>query len=310
MQTIRGWRGLGAEERGAAVAFGAFDGVHLGHQEVIRTAMAAAGALGAPSGVATFEPDPWRWFHPKDPPFLLTTSGQRGRVLDAMGVDRLYLLDFDAALAALSAEDFARCLLAEGLGVRHVAVGFDFRFGAGRKGDPEMLQRLGAELGFGVTVAPPVTGSSGAKLSSTGAREALEAGAPEAAAAILGRPFAIEGKVVEGRRLGRELGFPTANVELGDYVRPRLGIYATRTRLPDGRVLPGVSSIGMNPTTGVVEPRLEVWLFDLDEDLYGQVIETELVHFLRPELKFEDLDALKAQVMADAAEARRRLGVA
>jgi len=310
MRTVRGWRDLGPEDRGAAVAFGAFDGVHLGHQQVIDAAIQAARAMGARSGVATFEPDPWRWFHPDDPPFLLTNSAQRGRVLAGMGVERLYLLDFDAQLAGLSAEDFARQVLADGLGVRQVVVGFDFRFGAGRTGDPELLERLGRELGFGVTVAEAVTGPSGVKLSSTGAREALEAGDPEAAAAILGRPFAIEGAVVQGRRLGRQLGFPTANVELGDYVRPKLGIYATRTRLPDGRVLGGVSSIGMNPTVGEVEPRLEVWLFDFDEDLYGQVIETELLHFLRPELKFDGLDPLIAQVMADAAEARRRLGLA
>jgi riboflavin kinase/FMN adenylyltransferase len=309
MRIVRGWRDLEPGDRGAAVAFGAFDGVHLGHQQVIRTAMAEARALGAVSGVATFEPDPWRWFHPADPPFLLTSSAQRGRILDGMGVERLYVLDFDADLAALPADAFAREVLTVGLGVRQVVVGFDFRFGAGRTGDADVLARFGRELGFGVTVAPPVTGPSGLKLSSTGAREALQAGDPEAAAAILGRPFAIEGVVVKGRQLGRQLGFPTANVPLGDYVRPRLGIYATRTRLPDGRVVPGVSSIGVNPTVGEVEARLEVWLFDLDEDLYGQVIETQLLHFLRPELKFDGLEALTAQVMADAAEARRRLGL-
>lgn len=310
MRIVRGWRDLEAADRGAAVAFGAFDGVHLGHQQVIRTAMQRAGRIGATSGVATFEPDPWRWFHPDDEPFLLTSSAQRARVLAGMGVERLFILDFDASLAALPAEAFARQVLAEGLGVREVVVGFDFRFGAGRTGDPELLAELGRELGFGVTVAPPVTGPSGVKLSSTGAREALQAGEPEAAAAILGRPFAIEGVVVRGRQLGRELGFPTANVALADYVRPRLGVYATRTRLPDGRMVPGVSSIGVNPTVGEVDARLEVWLFDFDEDLYGQVIETELLHFLRPELKFDGLEALTAQVMADAAEARRRLGLA
>ena len=307
MRTIRGWRGLAAGDRGASLAFGAFDGVHRGHAQVIAAADAQARALGAPLAAVAFEPHPWRWFHPDDPPFLLTTPGQQSRRFAALGVEREYVLPFDDHLAGLSAEDFAREVLSEGLGVRHVTVGFDTTFGRGRTGDTVLLRRLGVELGFGVAVVAEVADSEGVKLSSTAARRALIDGDPRHAAEILGRPFAIEGVVQQGRKLGRELGFPTANVELGDYVRPKLGIYATRTRLADSRVVPGVASVGTNPTVGVVDARLEVWLFDFDGDLYGQTIETELVDYLRPEQRFDSLDELTTQVRRDAARAREIL---
>jgi riboflavin kinase/FMN adenylyltransferase len=307
MRTIRGWRGLKPEDKGACVAFGSFDGVHLGHQRVIRLAEAAAREIGAPLGVVSFEPHPWRWFHPEDPPFLLTTPDQQARRFEALGVERSYILPFDDHLAGLTAEEFAKEALAEGLGVRHVVVGFDASFGRGRTGDGDMLKALGEELGFGVTIAPALADDSGDKLSSTAARRALQQGDPETAAEILGRPFAIEGVVVEGRKLGRTLGYPTANVGLGEYVRPRLGIYVTRTRLPDGRILGGASSIGENPTVGEVEARLEVHLFDFDEELYGQTIETELIAFLRPEVKFASVEAMVEQIHTDADQARELL---
>jgi len=201
--------------------------------------------------------------------------------------------------------EFATRVLHEGLGARHVAVGFDNSFGKDRTGSPETMRAYGAELGFGVSVAEPVEDSSGEKYSSTGVREALREGRPEEAARILGRPFAIEGEVQRGRQLGRKLGYPTANVALGDYVIPKFGVYATRTRLPDGRDIPGVANLGINPTIeGVRAPLLEVWLFDFDEDIYDQVIETQLIAFLRPELKFDGLDAMTDQVMKDAQAAR------
>ena len=307
MKILRGWRGFGAEDKGACVAFGAFDGVHRGHQRVIGLAAEAAQRLQVPLGVVSFEPHPWRWFHPDDPPFLLGTPNQQSRWFQELGAERHYVLPFDDHLAGLSAEQFAQEALAEGLGIRHIVVGFDATFGRGRTGDGDLLARLGGDLGFGVTIASPVSDKHGLKLSSTAARRALQAGDPKTAADILGRPFAIEGVVAPGRRLGRTLGFPTANVPLRDYVRPRLGIYATRTRLLDGRVLDGVSSIGTNPTVGPVEPRLEVWLFDFDGDLYGQSIETELIVYLRPEKKFANVDAMVLQVKADAEAARRVL---
>ncbi len=308
MRTIRGWRELGPEDRGACVAFGSFDGVHLGHQRVIRLAADAARAQGSPLGVISFEPHPWRWFHPDDSPFLLTTPGQQARQFEALGVERSYILPFDDHLAGLSAEDFVQEALALGLGIRHIVVGFDASFGRGRTGDGDLLRALGERFGFGVTIAPALAGGDGDKLSSTAVRRALQAGDPEAAAEILGRPFAIEGVVQEGRKLGRTLGYPTANIALGEYVRPRLGIYATRTRLGDSRVLNGVSSIGENPTVGTVEARLEVHLFDFDEDLYGQSIETELIGFLRPELKFDSVEAMVEQIHTDADQARGLLG--
>ena len=307
MRTIRGWRGLKPEDRGACVAFGSFDGVHLGHQRVIRLAQAAARDLGAPLGVVSFEPHPWHWFHPDDPPFLLTTPRQQAERFAALGVERSYVLPFDDHLAGLSAEEFATEALADGLGVRHVVVGFDASFGRGRTGDGDLLTALGQKLGFGVTIASPLADDEGHKLSSTGVRRALQAGDPQTATQILGRPFAIEGEVMRGRQLGRTLGYPTANVALGEYVRPRLGIYATRTRLPDGRVLAGVSSIGENPTVGAVEARLEVHLFDFDADLYDQTLETELIAFLRPELMFDSVDKMVTQIDADAAQARALL---
>ena len=307
MRTIRGWRGLGPEDRGACVAFGSFDGVHLGHQRVIRLAADAAQALGAPLGVISFEPHPWRWFHPDDPPFLLTTPHQQAERFAALGVSRSYILPFDDHLAGLSAEEFVQEALVEGLGIRHIVVGFDASFGRGRTGDGDLLKALGERLGFGVTIAPPLAGEDGEKLSSTAVRRTLQAGDPEVAADILGRPFAIEGVVQEGRKLGRTFGYPTANVALGEYVRPRLGIYATRTRLPDGRVVKGVSSIGENPTVGTVEARLEVHLFDFDEDLYGQTLETELIAFLRPEQRFDGVEPMVQQIHADAAQARALL---
>jgi len=309
MKIIRGWRGLEPDDRGASVALGAFDGVHRGHQKVIAAAAEQARSAGAPLGVLSFDPHPWRWFRPEAPDFLLTTPVQRLRHLQALGVEILYLLPFEGDLAGMAADAFAESVLAEGLAVRHVAIGSDTTFGKGRSGDGEQLKALGRRLGFGVTVLEPVTDAEGRKLSSTDVRKAIEAGEPKAAAEILGRPFAIEGLVVEGRKLGRTLGFPTANVALNGYVRPKLGIYATRTRLPDGRFLPGVASVGKNPTVGEVEARLEVFLFDFDEDIYGQVIETELIDFLRPELKFPDLESLITQMNQDADKARSLLQV-
>jgi len=310
MRLIEGWRDLPPEDRGASIAIGNFDGVHRGHQRVLAAAAEARNGplAGAPWAAVVFDPHPRRWFQPGAEPFRLQSDGQRRRVLEALGLERLYVLPFDEALVAMSPADFARQVLAEGLGARHVAAGFDFTFGAGRSGDGDLLRAYGERFGFGVSVVGEVTDEEGVKLSSTGVRLALQAGRPEQAAAILGRPFAIEGEVVHGDKRGRELGFPTANVPLGDYLRPRFGVYATRTRLPDGRLLPGVANLGVRPMFETPTPLLEVWLFDFAGDLYGQLIETELTAFLRPEEKFAGLDELAAQVMKDAAQARKVLG--
>ena len=307
LRIVHGWKGLSAADRGAAVALGNFDGVHLGHREVIAGAVEAGRRLGAPVGVISFDPHPRRLFQPDEPAFRLMTTDQQARVLESMGVDRFYVLPFDFEMANFSDRDFALKVLHEGLGVRHVAVGFDISFGKGRTGSPELMTAYGEEMGFSVSVAEAV-GEGAEKYSSTGVREALREGRPQDAAAILGQPFAIEGVVRRGKQLGRTLGFPTANVFMADYVAPRKGVYATRTRLSDGRVVPGVANIGNNPTTGEVETRLEVWLFDFDEDLYGQVIETRLIAFLRPEEKFDSIETMVEQIRVDEQRARDILG--
>ncbi len=307
LRIVHGWKNLPAEDRGASVALGNFDGVHLGHREVIAGAVAAGQRLGVPVGVISFDPHPRRLFQPDEPAFRLMTTDQQARALEAMGVDRFYVLPFDFEMANFTDRDFARVVLHEGLGVRHVAVGFDISFGKGRTGSPDLMRAYGEAFGFSVSVAEAV-GEGAEKYSSTAVREALREGRPQDAAHILGQPFAIEGVVRRGKQLGRQLGFPTANVFMADYVVPRLGVYATRTRLPDGRVVPGVANIGNNPTTGEVETRLEVWLFDFDEDLYGQVIETALVAFLRPEEKFASIDEMVDQIREDERRARAIVG--
>jgi len=301
---VHGWKALPAAQRGAAVALGNFDGVHRGHQQVLAQAARAAGQLKAPLGVVTFDPHPRRLFRPSEPAFRLMTLDQQARAMSHLGVDLLYLLPFDFEMASFTDREFVERVLVEGLGVRHVAVGFDISFGRGRSGSAELMKTYGDEYGFSVSVATAVAGGDGEKFSSTGVRDALRDGRPEIAARIMGRPFAIEGVVRRGQQLGRKLGFPTANVEMVDYVVPRLGVYATRTRLPDGREVPGVANLGNNPTTGEVETRLETWLFDFDEDLYGQVIETDLITFLRPELKFDSIDLMIDQIRRDEAQAR------
>ncbi|MES2896230.1 MAG: riboflavin biosynthesis protein RibF [Pseudomonadota bacterium] len=307
MRIVHGWKGLGEADRGAAVAYGNFDGVHRGHQKVIAQAAKAAGALKAPLGVISFDPHPRQIFQPAAPSFRIMKPDQQARALAALGVEIFHVLPFDAEMANLTDREFAAEVLAKGLGVRHVAVGFDVSFGKGRTGSPELMAKYGVELGFSVSIAEAL-GEGETKYSSTGVREALRDGRPQDAAAILGRPFAIEGMVERGRQLGRTLGFPTANVALTDYVIPKFGSYATRTRLPDGREIAGVANIGVNPQIpGEIAPRLEVWLFDFDEDIYDQVIETDLIAFLRPEAKFADLPTMVAQVMRDAAQARALL---
>ena len=316
VQVVTDWRDLPEDLRGAAVAIGAFDGVHRGHQAVIAAARQAADSLGAPLAVVSFAPHPRRWFQPEAAPFRLMTTDQMVRALAPLDVERLYLLPFDADMAAMTDEQFAVEVLAgpqvaqgalghqNGLGIQHAAVGFDFTYGKGRSGSPEGLRRHGEQLGFTVSVVDRLDDPDGLKLSSSAVREALKAGDMARAATILGRPFAIQGEVVHGEKRGRTIGVPTANVRLGDYMRPAYGVYATRTRLADGRVIDGVANLGIRPMFEIEEPLLEVWLLDFSGDLYGQTIETELVALLRGEMNFDSLDGLKAQIDADAAAAR------
>lgn len=294
---------LPAHLRGGIVALGNFDGFHLGHQAVVGRAVARARAEGRPAIVATFDPHPKRYFQPAAASFRLTTMDQRARLFADAGVDATLIFQFDAALAGLSARGFAEEQLIGILGAGGVATGGDFTFGKGREGDVATLAALGAELGYSAEVVDPVT-LDGATVSSSRIRDCLRAGDPGGAARLLTRPFAIEGPVQHGAKLGRQLGYPTANMDLANYLRPAYGIYAVRGRLPDGRVLDGVANLGIRPSFDPPEELLESYFFDFDGDLYGQQLEVSLIDYLRPEAKFDDLDALKVQMDADAARAR------
>lgn len=295
------------DARGAAIALGNFDGVHLGHQAVIESARTAATKLGVALGVAVFEPHPRRFFNPDAPPFRLQTARQRAWNLEELGVRELFEIGFDAALAASTDREFAERVLRDLLGVSHVSVGADFQFGKDRCGNAESLSRLGAEFGFSVEAVAPIGGAE--KVSSTRIRKAIARGDMAAANAMLTLPWAIEGEVLRGFQRGRTLGFATANIALGDYVRPRLGVYAVRVNLGESGLLPGVASVGVNPTVGapLPEPLLETHLLDFSGDLYGKTIEVEMIAFLRDEAKFDSLGELKRQMTQDVIDARRAL---
>lgn len=289
--------------RGAVMALGNFDGFHFGHQAVAGEAIRQAKAAGKPAIIATFDPHPVRFFAPHIPWFRLTTLDQRQRLFAEAGADAMLVFDFDAELAATTAEDFVIKLLAERLGISAVVTGEDFTFGKGRGGNIDVLRDLGAAHGLTATAMGPVTDAGGV-ISSSRIRDALKAGDCATATRLLTRPFAIEGVVQHGDKNGRLLGYPTANIDMGHYLRPRYGIYAVKGRLPDGRVLDGAANIGIRPSFDPPKELLEPHFFDFAEDLYEQNIEVEFHAFIRPEAKFDDLDALKAQMRADCQEAR------
>jgi len=292
--------------RGAIVALGNFDGFHLGHQAVVGRAVARGAHEGKKVIVATFDPHPVRHFRPDAPPFRLTTLNQRERMFAAAGADAMLVFGFNAALAATSAERFVGELLGQRIGASGVVTGSDFTFGAGRTGNAETLRALGAAHDIAAETVSPIL-LDGEPVSSSRIREALKAGDPGSATRLLTRPFAIEGVVVHGDKRGRALGWPTANVELGSFQRPAYGIYAVRVRLDDGREHAGVANLGVRPMFDPPRELLEAVLFDFDGDLYGRTIEVALHHFLRPEMKFDGLPALKARMDEDAAEARHLL---
>ena len=285
--------------RGAIVALGNFDGFHAGHQAVAGRAIEWARAEGRPAIIATFDPHPMRHFRPDTPPFRLTTLDQRQRLFAEAGADAMLVFGFDGDLASLPARAFAQARLVDQLRVGGVVTGADFTFGKGRDGNVAVLAALGHELGFGAVTVAPVDDGAGT-ISSSRIRDYLVGGNPRAAAALLTRPFAIEAQVEHGAQLGRQLGYPTANMRLGHYLRPAYGIYAVRGTLPDGRVLDGVANLGVRPAiAGQAEELLEPYFFDFSDDLYGQTIEVSLIDFLRPEAKFDDLEALKGQMAKD-----------
>lgn len=295
-----------ADVRGGIVALGNFDGFHVGHQAVAGAAIARARAEGRPALIATFDPHPVRYFKPDAAPFRLTTLDQRERLFAQAGADAMLVFAFDARLAGLDARAFVTERLLGYVGAAGVVTGEDFTFGRGKSGNVDVLRALGAELGFSVdTVGPVVEG--GDVVSSSRIREALQAGRPREAAALLTRPFAVQGIVQGGAKLGRTIGYPTANINMGKYLRPAYGIYAVRGRLPDGRVLTGAANLGIRPMFEPPVELLEAYFFDFAEDLYGQTVEVELIEYLRPEAKFPDLAALQAQMAADCARAREIL---
>ena len=305
MRIFSDWRDIPPDARGATVALGNFDGVHLGHASVIRAAHAAR--PDAPLAVLTFEPHPREVFRPDDPPFRLTLSAERADALAALGVGVLYELPFNHEFSLMSADDFVELVLHQGLGARHLVSGQDFAFGHRRGGSTGFLAGRAEILGMGLTLVPPVTDSQG-PLSSTRIRRALQDGYPERATAELGRPWAIRGIVGHGDKRGRTIGFPTANVPLGRHLEPARGVYAVTVRLADGALYDGVANIGRRPTVNAgPESRLEVNIFDFDGDIYGTDITVALHAYIRAEIKFPGLDALKAQIAADAVEARRLL---
>jgi riboflavin kinase/FMN adenylyltransferase len=305
MQILRDWRDLPAAARGGAVALGNFDGVHLGHAHVLRTAHAAR--PDAPRAVLTFEPHPRELFRPDDPPFRLTLPAERAAALAALGVDLLYELPFDTAFSEINAERFVTEVLHRGIGARHLVCGPDFAFGHRRGGSVAFLAARAEALGIGLTIATPF-GDAAGPISSSRIRRALQDGYPEQATALLGRPWAIVGTVAHGDARGRTIGFPTANIPLGRHLEPARGVYAVTVRLPDGAIVPGVANIGRRPTVSAgTESRLEVHLFDFAGDLYDSSLTVALHAFLRGERRFSGLDALRAQIAEDAAAARRLL---
>jgi len=292
--------------RGAIIALGNFDGFHLGHQAVAGEAIAWARAEGRPSIIATFDPHPVRFFAPDAPPFRLTTLDQRIELFEAAGADAMLVFAFGAELAGTSAEDFVTELLIRRLGAAGVVTGEDFSFGKGRGGNVDLLSRLGESQGLRARAVGPVS-EEGAVVSSSRIRDALRAGDCGTATHLLTRPFAIRGVVEHGAKLGRSIGYPTANLRLGNYLRPAYGIYAVTGHLPGGKVVHGAANLGIRPSFDPPIELLEPYFFDFSGDLYGQEIEVALHHYLRPEAKFDSLEELTAQMEQDCLQARHLL---
>ena len=306
MRIIRDFTYLDPADRGASVAIGNFDGVHIGHQSVIEQARAAGDRLGAPLGVLTFEPHPRQYFAPEAAPFRLMNPEARAHRLEKLGVERLYELNFNAALAGLSPREFAEKVIRDGLGLSHVVVGADFCFGKGRAGDAADLVAFGKEMGFGVTIAELLEGDNGG-VSSTAIRNALTDGRPRDAARMLGHWHRIDGPVIGGEQRGRDLGYPTANMSIEGLHPPKFGVYAVLADVLDGPHkghYRGAASLGVRPMFNGEVPNLETFIFDFSGDLYSADLSVALVEYLRPEETFDSLEAFIAQMENDCTRAR------
>ena len=299
---------LPAHLRGSILALGNFDGFHLGHQAVVNRAVARGHHERRPVIVATFDPHPVRFFKPDVPPFRLTSLDQREESFAHAGGDAMLVFRFDQELATTTAEDFVAELLGARIGAAGVVTGEDFTFGHKRGGNAEVLKTLGLKIGIAAEAVAPVL-LDGTRISSGRIREALAEGNPGAATRLLSRPFAVQAVVKRGDGRGRDLGYPTANLRLGDYQRPAYGIYAMRVRLGDGREFPGVGSLGIRPMFEPPVELLEAHLFEFGEDLYGRTIEVALHAFIRPEAKFDNLEALALRMREDEAQARKLLAI-
>ncbi|MCF6444101.1 bifunctional riboflavin kinase/FAD synthetase [Nereida sp. MMG025] len=306
MRIIRDTKFIAPEDRGAVAAIGNFDGVHLGHQAVIDLTRKTAQTLNLPLGIMTFEPHPRQFFAAEAPPFRLMNADAKANRLEKLGVERLYEVPFNEALSSLSARAFAQDIIADALGLKHVIVGADFCFGKGRTGTAEDLKSFGEEMGFGVTIAPMVALDAG-EVSSTNIRQALADGRPRDAAAMLGHWHRIEGEVIRGDQRGRDLGYPTANMSIDGLHPPKLGVYAVKVDVLSGQfagTYDGAASIGVRPMFGQNKANCETFIFDFSGDLYGAELSVALVAFLRPELKFDGLEALIDQMGHDCDQAR------
>ena len=306
MERLESGAPIPAHLRGSIMALGNFDGFHLGHQAVVGRAVERARADGRPVIVATFDPHPMRLFHPDTPWFRLTSLDQRAALFERAGADAMLTFAFTHELAALEPDQFIR-MLAQDMGVAGVVTGEDFTFGKGRSGSVALLAQSHATSGIIAEAVPAVTNDAGEVVSSSRIRAALRAGDCATATRLLTRPFAIQGMVQHGDKLGRTIGFPTANIDLGHYLRPAYGIYAVRGLLPDGRVLDGAANLGIRPSFDPPKELLEPHFFDFAESLYDQCIEVQLIEFIRPEAKYEGLDALTAQIAEDCDTARQIL---
>jgi len=310
MRIYRHYETLPAEVQNAAIAIGNFDGVHTGHQEVINEAGLIAREKKAPWAVLTFEPHPRSVFQADQPAFRLTPFRAKAHELERLGVDAMIVQRFNRSFSQRPAEDFVREVLVKGFGAHHIVAGYDFVFGHNRGGNCELLLAMGQKHGFGFTAVSAVESPDGRVYSSTRIRDCLRQGDVKGAEDVLGRAYAIEGRVAPGEQLGRTLGFPTANIHLGQGLRPKRGIYAVRVEIfgeTPTRLLSGVANIGNRPTVNGIGDLLEVFIFDFDEDLYRKRMRVSLIDFIRPEIRFDGLSELKAEMIKDAAKARQIL---
>jgi riboflavin kinase/FMN adenylyltransferase len=310
MRVFRTWSEVPPPLQGGVIALGNFDGLHLGHQAVIGKAVETAQAAGKAAAVMTFEPHPRMFFKPDQEPFRLSPFRMKARLIEALGADYLYVQTFDREFSQRSAENFVEEILVGGLKMSHLVVGYDYVFGHQRKGNVALLKELAKKFNFGVTAVGEITLPGGTRYSSTAIRNHLKEGAPAAAAQLLGRYWEIEGRVEHGAQRGRTLGFPTANLPYRDYLHPKKGVYAVRAGIDQGADTvwrEGVANFGNRPTFDNKDVLLEVNLFDFSGDLYGKHLRVALIDYIRPEQKFDGLDALKAQITKDGETARKLL---